>query len=1157
MENHKKPYNLCTEELSRIMELPNSVKRIPKAGSSLGTEVEISAHEAADVTPISVMADARPAQGTKRQLSLSPQKTYNEENKAQLEPSSSINELELHLSKKRLVSSQEIVNLQGVRGETGNDPNRGHGWGGNGEVNELPSTESNMAAPTIKTMPVKLLNHYSHITPAINPIVVNLPGELSTQLVEGIPPSLALQGGGFSPNHWDLAVNVQNCDETEIQLCPPNTTVGGTNYTEVQLCPSNTTVGEVNVSEEQLCPSSTTAGEVRDADFQLCPSNMTVGEGQFCPSNTTVGEATPSELFSQLSPTTTLPTTHRNNVPPAFTSQPYPSNLSLRETPSSISLSTEKSSDFGVEAHPNSTEIENPLITNDIPSATDHDKLSTTPEIALPPGKTTPQLDPKKSRLRPRPRVTSHKLKSTPCSNCTVCKESTNLHESDLSSTHQTSAVPQKVAQHPPRGRGRPRKNLDPNAASSKQKSQVSVSAKQDSTPTGSKDLFRVLVEIKNELGEVKIKQEACKDDLCEVMDTKMSDFKQSLGIEINNVKKNVEENTTALTKLQTVFDEQQNAFTGIKNDFEQSKNVMSELKNEVSQNKIGVEQNGTVLSNLETSQVATQSKVENLDVQLTELRQLTDGMELEVIRQKKNQNISSLSMSTQLCEVEQDLAHHIETIKTNMEDEVSEAKKNQKLLENKLANFTDEIDHQNSTLNGKIQDLQKNFEQLRTLADRSNSSFEPSLTCPHVSESNSTSNSNLSFDEYNNANANAYIAHTCSNSGDSISSANSNTGASTFDVQTRFNSCDPNPPQNEIFFYMYGDTTRSVILDGLKVGQNEPLRDLVQDCINDMGIPITQADIENVYRIGKPDKNRPRPRPVKLVLVDQTVRDQIFLFKARLRFSDLYKEVSVNKEEPRDIRIKIAKLRQAGQSAKQMGYKVETKPGEVVINGVRFNMSNLEDIPLKFMTEANKSKPKSKSKSSPKNAHELSFYRKCRTTSSATIMVGLSLQKTPFGLAFFSHQCFLSNFYNCRIRFRNQTFTCLEQGYQCTKAEICDNWLAYDEILNMSLQADMKKKGAQIVTTAYWEAHKLKVMEELLFCKFRQNKQLYYSLLNTRPLNLIEATLDDFWGAGCILGSIALLEGIWEGRNNLGKLLIKVRNFFVKELEIGQGSIQ
>ena len=96
--------------------------------------------------------------------------------------------------------------------------------------------------------------------------------------------------------------------------------------------------------------------------------------------------------------------------------------------------------------------------------------------------------------------------------------------------------------------------------------------------------------------------------------------------------------------------------------------------------------------------------------------------MELEVIRQKKNQNKTSLSISAQVSEIEHDLAQHIETIKTNMEEEVSVTKQNQKLNENKLANFTEESVYQNSNLNVQIQDLQKEFKQLKSLTEKTNS---------------------------------------------------------------------------------------------------------------------------------------------------------------------------------------------------------------------------------------------------------------------------------------------------------------------------------------------------------------------------------------------------------------------------------------------------
>ena len=140
-----------------------------------------------------------------------------------------------------------------------------------------------------------------------------------------------------------------------------------------------------------------------------------------------------------------------------------------------------------------------------------------------------------------------------------------------------------------------------------------------------------------------------------------------------------------------------------------------------------------------------------------------------------------------------------------------------------------------------------------------------------------------------------------------------------------------------------------------------------------------------------------------------------------------------------------------------------------------------------------------------PVNYRRLSLDRKCKTKSDNVIMVGLSLQKTPYGLGFFSIQCFLSNFYRCDLVYRGQAYTCLEQGYQCSKAKICHDDQAFDAILRSDWPADMKRLGGDIVTNNQWEKLKLEIMEDLVFCKFKQNEILFNCLLNTRPHNLIE----------------------------------------------------
>ena len=297
--------------------------------------------------------------------------------------------------------------------------------------------------------------------------------------------------------------------------------------------------------------------------------------------------------------------------------------------------------------------------------------------------------------------------------------------------------------------------------------------------------------------------------------------------------------------------------------------------------------------------------------------------------------------------------------------------------------------------------------------------------------------------------------------------------------------------------------------------------------------------------RIGRFSKNRKWPRPVKITLIDQTIRDQIYIFKRRLRFSVPFGALKINKEERKDVRVRAAKIRQAALKAKSLGHKVEIKAdGRIRIDNVEYNTLTLSSIPERFMTEANKIRQP------PLNIHRLSLLQKCTTYSGKTIMVGPSLQKTPLGLAFYSKNCFLSNFYRCSFYFKGESYTCSEQAYQGVKAKIYRDEQAFTEIKKTDSPALMKRIGGQVQTCEHWEQIKLQVMEDILTAKFSQIKELYYSLLNTRPLELIEATLDEFWGANAILGSIALEEGCWVGQNHLGKILMKVRNNLLQALE-------
>ena len=64
-----------------------------------------------------------------------------------------------------------------------------------------------------------------------------------------------------------------------------------------------------------------------------------------------------------------------------------------------------------------------------------------------------------------------------------------------------------------------------------------------------------------------------------------------------------------------------------------------------------------------------------------------------------------------------------------------------------------------------------------------------------------------------------------------------------------------------------------------------------------------------------------------------------------------------MNKEERKDFRIRIVKLRQAGQLARKLGHEVDIKTGEICIDGRRYNAQTLEEVPKRFMERPNRVK--------------------------------------------------------------------------------------------------------------------------------------------------------------------------------------------------------
>lgn len=123
----------------------------------------------------------------------------------------------------------------------------------------------------------------------------------------------------------------------------------------------------------------------------------------------------------------------------------------------------------------------------------------------------------------------------------------------------------------------------------------------------------------------------------------------------------------------------------------------------------------------------------------------------------------------------------------------------------------------------------------------------------------------------------------------------------------------------------------------------------------------------------------------------------------------------------------------------------------------------------------------------------------------------------------------FLSNFYWVDVKYKGILYKTAEHVYQAEKAmsNVDREW-----IRGSASPGIAKKRGREIAVWADWDVAKLKIMEEIIEAKFK-NERLAELLFATGDRELVEGNHwgDTFWG---------VCRG--EGDNHLGRILMKVR---------------
>ena len=134
-----------------------------------------------------------------------------------------------------------------------------------------------------------------------------------------------------------------------------------------------------------------------------------------------------------------------------------------------------------------------------------------------------------------------------------------------------------------------------------------------------------------------------------------------------------------------------------------------------------------------------------------------------------------------------------------------------------------------------------------------------------------------------------------------------------------------------------------------------------------------------------------------------------------------------------------------------------------------------------------------------------------------------------------------LSNYWPCPVRYEDRLYGSSEAAYHASKFPPAER----DEFTKLDPDASKKLSRKKRLDQAWWDERKERVMREIVWAKFTQNRDLADKLLATGDRRLEELNWwgDKFWGT---------VKG--EGKNVLGQILMDLRARLRAESERPRG---
>ena len=144
----------------------------------------------------------------------------------------------------------------------------------------------------------------------------------------------------------------------------------------------------------------------------------------------------------------------------------------------------------------------------------------------------------------------------------------------------------------------------------------------------------------------------------------------------------------------------------------------------------------------------------------------------------------------------------------------------------------------------------------------------------------------------------------------------------------------------------------------------------------------------------------------------------------------------------------------------------------------------------------------------------------------------------------------FLSNWYPCKIKYKELDFSSSEQLFMWMKAKHFKDEEIADEILKCKTPKEAKKLGRKVhgFDQSVWDDVKVKYMHDAIDCKFEQNSELRSKFMELgKSRFFVEGSpYDKIWGIGMSADNKNVYDpSHWysDAQNLLGFALMEVRD--------------